>query len=163
MKAIPVIFFLLPGLLLASTTVPSHCNNTEKVIFNCKIKESHKTLSLCASQNFQASDSYLQYRFGKIGKIELEYPENKNNSLSKFLFNHYFRYQADYSTLKFKRGSYEYTIFDNANGEDNPDKPLVEQGISVGEVSLLCASPVTSELLSLEKIISCDKDSDLGC
>lgn len=104
----------------------------------------------------EGSGAYLQYRFGRPGKIELEYPEKHENSLEKFRFSHYFRYQVDYTEVKFTIGSYEYAVFDNANGEEDPDNPLVEQGVSVGDAGLVCAEPVTNALFSLEGIIPGD-------
>lgn len=155
------VFLFIPCISIAGDVLQTHCNQAEKTVFNCRVDNSSKVVSLCRSQNLQGDGAYLQYRFGKPGKIELEYPQQRENSLAGFRFSHYLRHQVDYAEVKFTNGPYEYAVFDNTNGEEDPANPLVEQGVSVGDVSLVCAEPVISALLSLEGIIACDGDS--GC
>ena len=58
----------------------SHCKIDEKIIFSCLLKKNKKIVSICASNNFSAHDGYLQYRFGKKGKIELVLPVSESSS-----------------------------------------------------------------------------------
>ena len=58
----------------------------EKLVFSFRI-ENGKTLSVCTSEN----PSYIVYRFGARDNIELEFPEDKENSWDKFAYYVYAR------------------------------------------------------------------------
>ena len=72
---------------------------------------------------------YLQYRFGLPGKIELQYPEQREQSQRAFKYSHYFRAQVDMTEISFSREGHEYAIFDDYNGEEKP--PRHEQGVKI--------------------------------
>jgi hypothetical protein len=79
-----------------SQPVKGHCLVTEKVYFNCAVGRAKKSkgarvVSLCGSPNLQAADSQLQYRFGRIGTIELKYPEDMNPRQFAFIEISYVR------------------------------------------------------------------------
>ncbi|AOT72466.1 hypothetical protein [Geosporobacter ferrireducens] len=85
----------------------------EKVIISFKVKNG-KTLSFCTSEG---SDDYIVYRFGTKDKIELEFPEDINNSWSQFVFSDYHRSGGaenaglNLSYLTFINGEYEYQVY----------------------------------------------------
>ena len=72
---------------------------------------------------------YLQYRFGLPGKIELEFPKQREQTLSSFKYSHYFRAQFDQTEISFTSEGHEYAIFDDFNGEQKPAQR--DQGIRI--------------------------------
>ncbi|UBM11616.1 hypothetical protein [Cupriavidus metallidurans] len=58
------------------------CRPYEEVYFSCQIDE--KILSVCACGNVSPDNGYVQYRFGKSDKVELEYPEKSYPPRSRF-------------------------------------------------------------------------------
>ena len=64
----------LVGLIAVSAEASeSHCTAREQIVFSCPVGE--EWVSVCASSDLSPSSGYLQYRFGKIGKPELVFPE----------------------------------------------------------------------------------------
>ena len=120
----------------------SLCAKDEKVIFSCPLKRSTKIVSLCSSRKLTKDAGYLQYRFGLPAKIELEFPDNRADSIKVFKYSHYFRAKVDYTEVSFSRNGYTYSVFDDYNGEEKP--AVSEQGLTVTtesskkEVKYLC-------------------------
>ena len=140
----------------------SHCSASEKAIFNCRIKDSSKIVSLCGSSDLSSKKGYLQYRFGRPGNVELQFPKNKQGSQDRFRWAHYFRFQVDRTEVSFNNGGYKYTLFHYYEGDLEP--PTTTGGIRVGETELSCIDPIINELpkLELEKIVPCDRESALN-
>jgi hypothetical protein len=145
----------------------SLCNTNEKIIFNCNIKNSANILSVCASQNLSKDSGYIQYRFGRKGAIELEYPAEKEMSRSSFLFARYTRFQVSKLTLRFSNNKVNYTIFDNYDAESRPY--VKEKGIEISgqrmenkNIKLFCDQDALSNLEDLEDIVPCDENLSLG-
>jgi hypothetical protein len=107
----------------------SLCAKDEKVVFSCQLKRSMKIVSLCSSQKLTKESGYLQYRFGMPGKVELEFPSNRADSLTVFKYSHYFRAKVDSTEVSFSRNGYTYLVFDEYNGEEKP--AVSEQGLTV--------------------------------
>ena len=145
------------AMLEASSLVPtSLCNKDEKVVFSCPLRRSAKIVSLCSSQKLTKDAGYLQYRFGVPGKIELEFPEVRDDSLKVFQYGHYFRAKVDSTEISFSRNGYTYSVFDDYNGEE---KPIVsEQGLTVTaenskkEVKYLCRIKPTADYGALPEV-----------
>jgi len=136
----------------------SLCENTEKVIFSCTIKTSMKIVSLCSSQELTKERGYLQYRFGLPGKIELEFPKQREQTQSAFKYSHYFRAQFDQTEISFAQNNYEYAIFDDYNGEEKPARH--EQGVRITppnngkEVTLSCRGKAQAQYGDLADVFS---------
>ncbi|WP_313563662.1 XAC2610-related protein [Ruminiclostridium cellobioparum] len=98
------------------------CTDNENVLFSFKIADSAKTLSVCQSKTKPA---FIVYRFGSKDKIELEFPENKADSWSKFTYSYYLRGGGadnegmDLNYLSFESGGYKYKIYQEFTVEDN--------------------------------------------
>ena len=107
----------------------SLCESTEKIVFSCTVGKTAKLVSLCSSQELTKDRGYLQYRFGTPGKIELEFPNQREQTQSAFKYSHYFRAQIDRTEISFASGGYQYAIFDDYNGEQKPAQH--EQGIQI--------------------------------
>jgi hypothetical protein len=159
-----VLVTVLCGFLLAyhpgvelSLQKGSLCVEGEKVVFSCVIQKSAKVVSLCASPDLARDRGYLQYRFGLPGKLELEYPHNKESSTQAFKYNHYFRAQVDLTEISFSKDNFQYTVFDDYNGEEKP--AIKRQGVTVTpsgsdkEKTLLCQGRAKIEFLGLDEIL----------
>jgi hypothetical protein len=133
------------------------CTKSERVIFSCPVKHRAKIVSVCASKNLTSERGYLQYRFGLPGKVELEYPKERNGTQEKFHYMHYFRAQFDLTSISFTIDGYEYSVFDDYNGEEKPT--VSSQGVSVTapgkpkEVSFTCRIRPKTDYTDLQAVL----------
>ena len=158
---------LLCGMVGPAFGAPSLCGSDEQVFFNCLMKGSAKRVSLCGSRSLDRDKGYLQYRFGRPGAIELEFPKERLGSPRQFRFAHYVRYQVDRTELGFENGGYQYVLYDDYEGEQKPARR--ERGVSVTGsgaaskiVDLVCGDSITSRLNALEAAVPCDADNNLN-
>jgi hypothetical protein len=133
------------------------CTKDEQVIFSCPVRRAAKIVSVCASKDLTSERGYLQYRFGLPGKIELEYPKDRVGTQAKFHYTHYFRAQFDLTSIVFTIEGYEYSVFDDYNGEE---KPVVSsQGVSVTapgkpkEVTFICRTKPIADYGDLQAVL----------
>ena len=70
-------FFLVS---VAPSVADTLCQKDEVTFFNCEIKGSAKVASLCGSPQLDAHRGYVQYRFGRVGKIELTFPQERQTT-----------------------------------------------------------------------------------
>ena len=133
------------------------CAKDERVIFSCPVKKPARIVSICASKDLTSDRGYLQYRFGLPGKIELEFPKDRKGTQEKFQYTHYFRAQFDTTAINFNIDGYEYSVFDDYNGEE---KPVVSsQGVSVTapgkpkEVSFVCRTKPKADYADLQAVL----------
>ena len=94
----------------------SHCQNGEETYFNCQIRNSVKVASVCGA-GYDADKKqagYLQYRFGRPGKLEFSYPPSTNvdDMLDKFNFTAVRTADGSQedSMLSFKSIDYFYSV-----------------------------------------------------
>ena len=133
------------------------CARDERVIFSCPVRKPAKIVSLCASKDLTSDRGYLQYRFGLPGKIELEYPKDRKGTQEKFQYTHYFRAQFDTTSIAFTIDGYEYSVFDDYNGEEKP--AISSQGVSVTapgkpkEVSFVCRTKPKTDYTDLQAVL----------
>jgi hypothetical protein len=127
----------------------SLCDKGEKVVFSCAVKRTGKIVSLCSSPKLSKTEGYLQYRFGRPGKVELEFPKDRSTSQGAFKYSHYFRAQVDSTEISFTVDGYTYSVFDEFNGEEKP--AVSEKGLTVTsdstkkEVKHLCQGKPTAD------------------
>ena len=121
--------------------------------FSCNTIKGIATLSV--------ENNRLIYRIvGDKGKFEFG---SNLPAYSKFLYNHYSRFQTDYLVISFINGEYKYSIF--SKYEDNKE----EQGVSVFNVKLKkeykynYIKTKTDNLSDLVSKLQCDKENALGC
>ncbi len=97
----------------------SLCYTGEEEYFGITTARNGKLLSLCVSAN----PSYIVYRFGRQGKVELEYPSNMEDSWNSFAYSYYLRgggadnEPLDINYLSFTIGKYTYEVYDEYSGE----------------------------------------------
>ena len=144
----------------------NHCAPDEQVIFSCGVKGSSKVLSVCASRQLTKGRGYIQYRFGAVGKNELEFPSSREGSQARFSYSHYFRAQVDRTEVRFRNGKYEYSVFSDYEGDMRP--VINESGVRISDTSteeektLLCKGKAINRLALLAAIIPCDGEASSG-
>jgi hypothetical protein len=133
------------------------CAKDERIIFSCPVKRPAKIVSVCASKDLTSDHGYLQYRFGLPGKIELEFPRDRNGTQQKFQYTHYFRARFDLTEINFTIDDYQYQVFDDYNGEEK--RAISSQGVSVTapgkpkEVSLVCRTRPKADYTDLQALL----------
>ncbi|MFQ3639295.1 MAG: hypothetical protein SNJ62_04705 [Chloracidobacterium sp.] len=143
------------------------CTGTEKLIFGATTT-SGKMVCLCASADFTNKKGYLQYRFGRPGRVELEYPADQSvGSQRLFYYAHYTRYQREWASVRFKNKEYNYRIYYSYDGEAG--RPTAEYGLNVylgegdkGTNFTLRRNSVVGALQELEGAIQCDREDALA-
>jgi hypothetical protein len=121
------ILLLLPSVTLSQTL----CRKGEIDYFSCKTSN-EKIISVCGNiTNGEINDSsWLQYRFGKVGAIELDYPKEKTGSVSKFEGNFFNKYEV--IDLRFINGNTLYGVGINGpySGDDATKRTEYSGGVS---------------------------------
>jgi hypothetical protein len=163
--AVAAITFVGPALARGKEGVASLCSGSEETIFSCQTKGSAKILSVCASPSVSSSDGYLQYRYGTVGALELEFPAQRSQSVGRFRTAHYFRAQVDRRELSFMNEEVRYTVFSYFEGEEKPSHR--ETGVTVRKQqepprTLPCRGASVDHLDELDDVVACDPDSPLS-
>jgi hypothetical protein len=98
-----------------------HVKPDERLVFGFKTKHS-KTLGITLGKN----NSYLVYRYGRKGKVELEYPAKKDkSSFEKFTYSGYYRgggksnLGLDLQHLSFRHHNVDYEVFYEYSAKDD--------------------------------------------
>lgn len=91
----------LPALSAWSQARPSLCTADERIAFSCAV--GRKVASLCASADLSKTTGYVQYRYGRPGKIEMTYPQDKVHPSAVF----------KWGVLGFAGGGTDYYRFSN--------------------------------------------------
>lgn len=162
MKTTTALLFLLAILALPAAaqaqdqSFRGHCTAGETVKFACKMAKGSKVLSLCASPEFSANQGYLQYRYGKLGKVEMEYPVQPVFSGNEFTISRYTRPQVTLLSVSFTVKDVTYDVYDNYVAEDGEED--VTRGVTVNlpdgrSIDLPCSATVESDLFSLDSVL----------
>ena len=153
-----LVLFVVVLLTVMPPRSGSLCNTDENIIFSCTTRQSGKIVSLCASKELTNHKGYLQYRFGLPGKLELEFPKHREQTQQAFKYSHYFRAQVDQTEITFTTNGYQYSIFDDYNGEERPARS--EQGVRVTppnngkEVTLTCRGRAKADYSNLGEVLA---------
>ena len=123
----------------------SLCNANEKVMFNCKMENGNKTLSVCASENLQDSNSYVQYRYGTDPyTIDMRHPKDLRVSKTAF--------QLSSQGLSFNTGgSIRYQVF--AQGSKAGVKTFWAKAPNKNR-TLPCKGTITNNLDQLNGVLN---------
>ena len=147
--------------------VPSLCRNEEQIIFSCAVARSPRIVSICGSKLLDHRNGYLQYRFGRVGAVELQFPRDRANTQIAFRYAHYFRAQVDRTEITFHNQNYTYVLFSYYENDINP--PIKEAGVRVTrhnsdgtEAELKCRENPVSHIGVLESVIPRDNDNPLN-
>lgn len=151
----------------AATAEPSLCHKDEQIFFSCPISGSANRVSLCGSNALDHRRGYLQYRFGRPGAVELQFPRDRANTQGAFRYTHYFRPQVDRSEISFDNGGYQYIVFSYYEGDVKPaintaGVRITKHRDSRPSVELHCRAPLVHRLGLLANIIPRDPDNPLN-
>ena len=140
-----LIFFVKVSYVSAAPVVGSLCFVDEAVVFSCSSTKG-KSISLCSSPELTASDGYIQYRYGVIGKIpELIFPKIQEHPKEHFLSGTVPYSGGGAAYLKFSRGAYIYTVYTGiGKGWEKEGVIVNKSGEQIAHE--LCDGPLTSQL-----------------
>ena len=144
----------------ATTPVPapptppvSHCLPTESTAFSCTLTNG-KNVSICTTPNFEDTlEGQLVYRYGKLGAVELSYPENPALWQQSFQAERYTRPMPMATTdlrLRFERNDWGYTVYQTNHCEPKDftsDPALEDQEVVCSDASgLIVRHPKNPEM-----------------
>jgi hypothetical protein len=134
----------------------SLCEKGEVIVFSCSLKRSGKLVSICSSRDVAKDRGYLQYRFGRQHKLELQFPTERTKTQSQFQYSHYFRARVDLTEISCSVDGVSYTVFDTYNGEEK--LTIAEQGVTVTvpnseDVTQVCRGRAKVNLRNLSEIL----------
>ncbi len=139
--------------------VTSLCARNEKTIWSCETAN-RKIVSVCGSKQLDKQRGYIQYRFGGPGRVELEYPQQRQNTQTAFAYFRYTRPLVTYLGLRFKINEHAYEVYDNSNEEEGAGGGGSEAGVTVTPagntakmVDYRCRKNVVHHLTDLEEIV----------
>jgi len=104
------------------------CVANENILISFKMEKSSKILSVCTAKD----ESYIVYRFGKQGNIEIEFPENKTGSWDKFTYKHGQQRVTDMYFLEFINHGYKYDVYHHLWLDDYDRETVVGSNYGVG-------------------------------
>jgi hypothetical protein len=134
------------------------CEREEVRYFSCQTARG-KAIALCGRDN-----RFVQYRFGKRGKIELQFPASVD-SPETLRYASYMRFETESYEVTFTSSGVRYSIFDYTEGKERSAGVRVTNA-SGNEVVVACAGKIYSRLSQLESRLPCDADNALnldGC
>lgn len=111
----------------------THCTSNERTLFSCATKK-NKIVSICASKDLSPNSGYMQYRFGKLGKVEMTMPQVAKGlpdfSLTASKDNH-----AEYNDISIFKGAFVYSLTSfrqiTAKSKDGYSTPPSSDSLSV--------------------------------
>jgi len=150
---------------VSASQAASLCRADEQILFSCKVADARKLVSVCGSKWLDAKRGYVQYRFGRVGALELEFPRGREATQGAFRYMHYFRAQVDRTELSFENGGYRYVLYDYYEGDVRP--AIKEAGVRVsppgGEqeaVEIKCRGGAVSRLGVLSSVVPNDEEGE---
>jgi hypothetical protein len=97
----------------------SHCVADEVPVFTCKIGE--KIVSICASKILDENQGYLQYRFGRKNKIDLEIPPKSAYKPAMVGYKIVLCASCYANYIRFTNSDYRYYVFGaSVRGPNDP-------------------------------------------
>jgi hypothetical protein len=134
----------------------SLCTTKEKVVFSCSTTAG-KLISVCSK------GESVQYRFGRRGKVELEYPKAEDFKPQSFEYFHYFRPNEDRVSLSFDTGDAEYSIYSNSEGASTSAELSVKIKKTGRFQSLRCAGAAQENWYEIERKVECSDEPMNTC
>lgn len=161
--SVSIAFAGIPALAHSSSTeagqakIVSLCIEDEKTIWSCETT-GRKIVSICSSRDLTKERGYVKYRFGRPGRVELEYPRHNQNTQTAFSYFRYTRPLVTYLGLRFKAGGYDYEIYDNSNeeaggGSSEAGVTVTPTGNTAKAVDHRCRKQVVHHLIELEDVV----------
>lgn len=128
-----------------TASVASHCFSNEQIIFSCST-HSNQLISICAPQNINPKQGYMQYRFGPPGYFpEFVYPSNHDTAHKLFYAGNLTYSGGGGAYLKFINAGYTYVVYTGIGRGWEQEGLVISDGIN--EIaSYTCQGPWTSEI-----------------
>ena len=104
-----IVLALIGVVLKARADEVTLCEPHEEVYFSCPA--GGRIISLCASGNISPDNGYVQYRFGRPGHVELQFPNGSYPPKNRFLISDISEGNIHFTHVKFKSGGYDYVIY----------------------------------------------------
>jgi hypothetical protein len=113
-------FIVVFAIFCGHATAETLCKQEEIVYFSC-LTSTGKIISLCGNSMADTENFWLQYRFGKSSRIELEYPKKRTNLFAESGFDvGYYRRSNGFDTeVSFTTNGWSYTVFNWVGGEED--------------------------------------------
>jgi hypothetical protein len=109
----------------------------EEIIFSFKTKKG-KTMNVVLHKE----NKYMAYRFGTENSVELQFPDELENTFEQFTYRYYFRgggamnMGLDLNYLSFKGDTHKFVVFDEwSAGENENDEGSSSVGIKIIDLS----------------------------
>ena len=107
---------LLLALFVTASIPAAHaaatlCEGDEQVLFSCPVAKTTKIVSVCGSKLLTATSGYLQYRFGRVGAVEMTFPATRVRTQAQFGWNTNYHRDVTDSWLSFTNAKYAYGVF----------------------------------------------------
>lgn len=164
----------LLGCLLLPGGEARACEAEARPIFSCEAAGGRKFIELCAAGE-SGSVSALQYRFGSQtseggdGKVELEFPAERQGSLRRFLGAVY-RHRGVYTqSVRFNTGSVSYTVFTRSwRDADSAEGMAGSAGVTVRNLrtgratTVDCSERPRFYIFELQGVLACDPETPAG-
>jgi hypothetical protein len=131
------------------------CTAQETAWFSCTTSR-QRWIGLCGN-----APRELQYRFGRPGVIELQFPDNPADGIHRMVFAHYARYQTDRVEVRFDNQRTDYVLFDYSEGGVRRAGVRVTTA-DTKEREFSCVGRITSRLGELRNMLKCDADNALN-
>ena len=112
------------AVLAAEPAERTLCQAGETVVFSCSLGA--KLVSLCSAGN---APKRLSYRFGAPGRVELAYPDP--GAAGAFEWSSGPLYGGGITTVSFKRGPYEYSVYARIGRAAGGGEPEFEDGLVI--------------------------------
>jgi hypothetical protein len=148
------------SLMAADSIKPgSLCTRNERVVWSCETLKERKLASVCGSKDLDETRGYVQYRFGRVGQVEMEFPRERANTQAAFKYSRYTRPLVTYLRLEFVNDGFAYAISDDDNSEEKPArrdasiKVTPPAGPGARETTLRCRLPIAGSLMKLEGVV----------
>ncbi len=107
----------------------SLCEAQEQKVWSCQV--GRRTISICASRDLDETQGYAQYRIGRPGALEMEYPATRVHPRGRFTYT---LYPQGNQTLDFSNGGYDYRVFEDLRSRE--DGVYVERnGAQVSQIT----------------------------
>jgi hypothetical protein len=158
---------VLEAQVASNRQASSLCRDEEQVIFSCAVNPGERIVSLCASSVVDHRRGYLQYRYGKPGAVDMQFPQARANTQRAFRYAHYFRAQVDRTEVSFDNHGYRYTIFHYYEGDVTPATTdagvrVSKHGATEPQTELQCHGNIQKTLGRLDSVIPRDHDNPLN-
>ncbi len=150
--------------LLLVNAGASACPPDTTAIFACEAGK-RKFIELCAPSPIAS----LTYRFGSLDangeerRIELEYPKEADDSLSRFYGATYTQNGVYTQSIRFVSGDFGYTVYTRARGMQTIDAGVeVRDRRSRKTSTVSCTERPRFYIFDLKGLVACDPDTPVG-